>query len=354
MAHQPVAGSVAEETDTQPSAVAKATADSNIPVAPEPLKQQESKNSGLVIPAVRHMLKEHGIDIKDVESSGKGGRVTKADVQRFLNARAPSSSTPPVIPTTKTEAQTGDQVAPLTSMENQMFKVMTHALSIPHFGYSHSVDFTALNSLRRKSNNQKDLSAEIHENTTSKLTPLPFIMKALSQAFLRYPKLNAHLDTESDPQTPRLVIKGSHDFGIAVDTPHGLLVPVVKGVQNHSIFSLTTEIKRLSTLAKEGRLSPSDMKGATFTVSNIGSIGGSVVSPVIVPPMVAIIGVGKVEEIPVIVRNEQGEASVTIRDKTVLSWSADHRILDGASVARCAELVGKILENVEQIGLALR
>lgn len=354
MAHQPVAGSASEETDTEIPAVAEAPADANPPTASEPLTQQEAKNSGLVVPAVRHMLKEHGIDIKDVESSGKGGRVTKADVQRYLNTRVPYSSTPSVIATTKTEAQTGDQVVPLTTMESQMFKVMTHALSIPHFGYSHSVDFTALNSLRRKSNNQKELSAEIQENATSKLTPLPFIMKALSQAFLSYPKLNAHLDTESDPHTPRLVIKESHDFGIAVDTPHGLLVPVVKGVQNHSIFSLMAEIKRLSTLAKESRLGPSDMRGATFTVSNIGSIGGSVVSPVIVPPMVAIIGVGKVEEAPVIVRNEQGKASITIRDKAVLSWSADHRILDGASVARCAEVMGRTLDNMEQVGLALR
>jgi 2-oxoisovalerate dehydrogenase E2 component (dihydrolipoyl transacylase) len=119
-------------------------------------------------------------------------------------------------------------------------------------------------------------------------------------------------------------------------------------------MSLAVEIKRLSGLAKAGKLAPGDMKGATFTVSNIGSIGGAVVKPVIVPPMVAIVGVGKVEEVPVFVQNEQRGTEIVKRERVVLSWSADHRVLDGASVARCAESLARSLESIDELGLWLK
>ncbi|KAJ5965829.1 hypothetical protein N7481_012543 [Penicillium waksmanii] len=286
--------------------------------SPEP----DTMNSGLIVPAVRAMLKKHRIDINDVTGSGKGGRIK-------------SSS--------------------LTPIESQMFKVMTRALDIPQFGYSHSVDVTSLISLQRSFNEKQDTSRDLYGDDLTKLTLLPFLIKALSQAFLRHPKLNAHLDKETDQQNPRLIVKASHNFGIAIDTPNGLLVPVVKDVQNRSILSIATEVKRLGALAKEGRLTPSDMSGATFTVSNIGSIGGSVVSPVIVPPTVGIVALGRVEEVPVFLHDrKQDDTSVVRRDKAVLSWSADHRVLDGASVARCAQLVTQVLENIEKLGIGLR
>lgn len=340
--------------DSQTAEAVSTSAAASIPqISSDTSAQPKKKNSGLVVPAVRLMLREHKVDIEDVEGTGKEGRVLKEDVLRHLQLDALSSLTPLSGPTTIPEAQSVDKIKPLTSIEMQMFKVMTRALSIPHFGYAHSVDFTALNSLRRKSNERVTISTGVIGDVFSKLTPLPFILKALSQAFLQYPKLNAHLDTEADPEKPRIVIKQSHDFGIAVDTPNGLLVPVIKGVQSHSILSLAAEVKRLSAKAKEGRLTPFDMSGASFTVSNIGSIGGSVVNPIIVPPTVAIVGVGRVEEVPVFGKNERGELSITKREKIVLSWSADHRVLDGAAVARCAELVGEILENIKELGLTL-
>ena len=320
-------------------------------INPEPA----ARNFGLVVPAVRAMLKEHKIDIKDLIGSGKGGRVLKEDVQTYLASKG--SAPKPLFSNlaAQADAPVEDKVVPLTPIETQMFKAMTRALSIPHFGYSHSVDFTSVISLRRNFNEQLGVSSGIHRDKVLKLTTLPFIMKALSQAFLRYPKLNAYLGTETDPEKPQLVLKVSHNFGIAVDTPNGLLVPVVKNVQKRSILSIAAEVKRLSILAKEGRLAPSDMSGATFTVSNIGSIGGSVVHPVILPPTVGIVGLGKIEEVPVFSKaNKEGDESITKREKAVLSWSADHRVLDGASVARCAQLVARILENIEIIGIGLR
>ncbi|KAL4808800.1 2-oxoacid dehydrogenases acyltransferase-domain-containing protein [Aspergillus unguis] len=310
---------------------------------PEPPSKPETKHPGLATPAVRRIMKEHNIDIHQVNGTGKEGRVLKEDMLRHLSQLDSSSAAPVLDETATTQA---DETVRLSPTDSQMFKVMTKALSIPHFGYTHNVDLSSLTSLRRRVNSRAE--------TATRLSALPFILKALSQTFIKFPKLNAHLDPGRGSDPPQLTIKHSHDIGIAVDTPSGLLVPVVKAVQGHSIISLDAEIKRLSALAKQGKLAPSDMRGATFTVSNIGSIGGAAVSPVIVPPMVAILGVGKTESVPVFIDNEQGESQIARRERAVLSWSADHRVLDGASVARCAESLAKSLESIDELGLALK
>lgn len=314
----------------------------------------KTKNSGLIVPAVRGILKQHKIDISDVTGSGKGGRVTKEDVLKYLDSSISSPSPKPSIVAAQVGPSLEDKVVPLTPIQSHMFKVMTRALSIPHFGYSHSVDLTSLTTLRLNTNRKLEGSSEINGNDVSKLTALPFVLKALSQAFLQHPRINAHLDTETALESPQLIMKGSHNFGVAMDTPSGLLVPVIKDVQNRSILSIAAELKRLGALAKEGRLTPSDMSGATFTVSNIGSIGGSVVNPVIMPPTVGIVALGKSEEFLGLKRGNRGDAVITNREKAVFSWSADHRVLDGASVARCAQLLSSILENIESIGIELR
>lgn len=318
---------------------------SNAPAAePSP-----AKNPGQAVPAVRLMLKEHGIDLTDVPGTGKNGRVMKEDVQRYLSARA-ASQQPAAQPD---QVAASDTTVPLTPTENQMFKVMTNSLSIPHFGYTHSVDLTLLNAIRQKCNTRKDFASEMLGKPVPKLTFLPIIMKALSITFQKHPKLNAHLLVGGDGKKPELALKGSHDFGMAVDTPNGLLVPVVRGVQNRSIMSIAQEINRLSELSKKGKLKPSDFKGATFIVSNIGSIGGNAVSPVIVSPMVGIVGVGKLEDIPAFIKDADGDEEIVKRQKAILSWSADHRIIDGASVARCAESVSTILEEIDGVSFAL-
>jgi 2-oxoisovalerate dehydrogenase E2 component (dihydrolipoyl transacylase) len=165
--------------------------------------------------------------------------------------------------------------------------------------------------------------------------------------------LNAHLVLDDDGTNPKLLLKSSHDIGIAVDTPQGLLVPVVRDVQSKSIMSLAAEITRLSTLAKEGRLSVSDFQGATFTVSNIGSIGGAAVSPVIVGPQVGILGVGR-SRVVAGFEGEGKEERIVRKEEVVLSWAADHRVLDGATVARCAEMVGEWVENVDVMAVQLK
>lgn len=297
------------------------------------------------------MLKSHNIDVTNVQGTGKDGRVLKEDVQRYISGLSSAvPATNGAVPSDR------DQLVPLSPIEHQMFNVMTRSLNIPHFLYTHTVDLTSVSNLRQKLNGARSRLSFFPEpyESSPRLSPLPFVMKALSLAFLQFPKLNAHLDLQTDAKKPHLLIKSSHNFGIAVDTPQGLLVPVIKDVQNHSIVSLAAEINRISELAKGGKLSPSDLKGATFIISNIGSIGGSVVGPVIVEPMVGILGVGQARAVPTFKTDENGVEMVTRREEAVLSWSADHRILDGATVARCAKAMQELLENFELVSSTLK
>lgn len=336
-------------TDSTPTLVSQRTE------AAQPLATPSGKGAGIATPAVRHLLKQLNIDINDVPGTGKDGRVRKEDIDRYMASARAATQTPSVEQPIATPAAE-DRVVALSNTERQMFKVMTQSLTIPHFLYTHSVNVTSLNQLRTEiASKSTTLSSLLTTGEVSrKITALPFIMKAISHSFQAHPKLNAHLDTTTNPTKPQIILKGAHNFGIAVDTPQGLLVPVVRNVERHSIISLTAEIDRISELAKAGKLSPDDYKGATFTLSNVGSIGGGVVSPVIVAPAVAIVGIGRARKVPAFETNADGEDVVVKKDELVLSWSADHRVLDGATVARCAEAVGTVIENIQTLGIILR
>ncbi|KAK7528778.1 2-oxoacid dehydrogenases acyltransferase-domain-containing protein [Phyllosticta citriasiana] len=298
-------------------------------------KAARGKYANLATPAVRHMLKQLNIEITDVQGTGKDGRVLKEDVQRYAASKdnPPEASTTAMTPSPLPE----DRTVPLTPIQRQMFKTMTKSLSIPHFLYTDSIDFTPLNDLRHRLNTT---STALAPAPCPKLSALPFILKAVSHALTHFPSLNAHVD-DSSPSSPKLIHKASHDIGIAVDSPSGLLVPVVRAVQAHTIHSLAAEIARLSALARDGKLASADLAGPSFTVSNIGSIGGGAVAPVIVPPQVGILGVGRARAVPAFAP----DGSVVRRDEAVLSWAADHRVVDGAMVARCAEVVRACLED---------
>jgi 2-oxoisovalerate dehydrogenase E2 component (dihydrolipoyl transacylase) len=236
-----------------------------------------------------------------------------------------------------------DKVVKLSGIQKKMYETMTHSLTIPHFLYSDAVDFTSLTQLRAS------INAAAKAEGSPKLSALPFIIKAVSLALTQFPSLNAHLDA-SDSSSPKFVHKASHNIGFAVDTPQGLIVPVVQNVQSHSVTSLAAELARLGDLARNNKLSASDLKGATFTVSNIGAVGGLTVAPVIVSPQVAIVGIGKTKAVPAFAE----DGSLVRREETVFSWSADHRVIDGATAARCAATVKKYLESVEQMLVKLR
>lgn len=323
----------------------KETPQGSIP-PPFTLHRSSEIHASLATPAVRHLTKELNINIEDIPGTGKDGRVLKEDVQRYASSKSDSGAVislrPPAVPLGE------DKVIPLSPVQAQMFKTMTRSLQIPHFLYTDPIDFTELNHVRRVLNTHH---STLHpQSNIPKLSALPFIIKAVSLALTAFPSINAHLDIGSDPQRPRTIHRAAHNIGVAIDSPQGLIVPVIRNVQSHNIVSLAEEIQRLSSLARQHKLSTADLTGATFTVSNIGSIGGHVVAPVIVSPQVAILGVGKARAVPAF--DDMG--NVVRREEAVFSWSADHRVVDGATVARCAEVVRGYLEGLERMMVSMR
>lgn len=324
--------------------------------------QQASPNSTSnptpITPALRRLLKENNIDIKHVKGTGKDGIILKEDIMRYINSGANESFDEPlskIQPPIANGTDHNNRRVTMSPIQTQMFKAMTASVAIPHFLYTHKVDLTAIMDLCERFKSNPSLALRHNNGNALKVTPLPFIMKAVSNAITEVPILNSILDASAygDGQQPELIMRGQHNFGIAVDSPKGLLVPVVRDVKHHSLLSLAAEISRLGQLARDGKLSPNDMIDGTIVISNIGSIGGQVVAPVILPPMVAIMAIGKVESEPVFEKDSDGVEQLVKRKRAILSWSADHRVLDGATVARCAQQVQRQLEMPENLGLDL-
>ncbi|KAL2005851.1 hypothetical protein VTN00DRAFT_10344 [Thermoascus crustaceus] len=328
-----------EPAPSQPQAEVTSLAEPSAEPAP-PVKKEisppaKSKYATLATPAVRGMLKEFNVNILDVTGTGKDGRVMKEDVLKFVAMRDATR------PTVALDAQQEETTISLTPIQSQMFKTMTRSLSIPHFLYADELNVGRLSALRQK------LASD--SNNPQKLTFLPFVIKAVSLALDQYPLLNAKLDT-TDPNKPKLVMRSIHNIGVAIDTPQGLIVPNVKNVGARSVLDIASELSRLSALARSGKLTPADLSGGTFTVSNIGSIGGTYVAPVIVPNEVGILGIGRSRKVPVF--NDAGE--ITKGELVNFSWSADHRVVDGATMARMANKVREYIESPELMLLSLR
>ncbi|OTB18390.1 hypothetical protein K445DRAFT_73471 [Daldinia sp. EC12] len=319
---------------------------------PPPVKK--GKYASLATPAVRHLSKELNVDITEIEGTGKDGRVLKEDIYRFVQTRdspsQPQQAQPPnLFPSAplETEKQTETTVQ-LTNTQQQMFKTMTRSLAIPHFLYADEIDFSQLVELRRRLN--KVVSESATDGQLLKLTYLPFIVKAVSIALHQYPILNARVDIDPETSKPRLIHRSQHNIGVAMDTPSGLIVPVIKNVGAKSVLSIAAELSRLQSLAAAGKLSPQDLSGGTITVSNIGNIGGTYVSPVIVEKEVAILGVGRMRTVPAF----DDQDNVIKKQVCNFSWCADHRVVDGATMARAAGVVRKIVEEPDVMVLHLR
>lgn len=304
------------------------------------------KHAGLATPAVRGVLKSQRISITDVRGTGKDGRVLKEDVYKHVAARDNASSQPSQASTARRDPSTDhtqkERTIPLTPIQSQMFKTMTRSLSIPHFLYADEVDVTPLSLLRRRLNAQPA--------NDQKLSFLHFIIKAVSLALEDFPLLNARVEGANNGESPKLILREKHNIGIAIDTPQGLLVPNIKNVSSRSILDIAAECNRLQALAKDGKLSVTDLTGGTITVSNIGSIGGTYVAPVLVQSEVAILGIGKAKTVPAF----DDQDRVIKRDIMNFSWSADHRVVDGATMARMGERVRAFVEEPGMMMARLR
>lgn len=308
----------------------------------------KGKHAALATPAVRHLTKELDVNILEVTGTGRDGRVLKEDVHQFAKLRDGDSLTSqkPFV-----EADTQPQMeytASLTPVQQQMFKTMTRSLSIPQFLYTDEIDFTRLSEVRERVNKQL---ASSPINGVSKLSYLPFIVKAVSLTLNHYPILNARLDIDPATRKPTLTMRPQHNIGIAMDTPSGLLVPVIKHAQATStILSITQSLTALQSLATTSTLTSSHLTSGTITISNIGNIGGTYLSPIIVDSQLAILAIGKLRTVPAF------DAHGNIIKKQVInfSWSADHRVIDGATMARAAEMIRGLIEDPETMLLHMK
>ena len=279
-------------------------------------------------PAVRRVARELNVNIHEIPGSGKKGRVFKEDVVSFNNA--PVASTEQI--TQVTAVQTGGKrVEAIRGIKAVMAKAMVRSVStIPHFTYCEEIDMTNLMALRSG-------MKEAYAKQDIKLTMMPFFMKSISLALKEFPIVN----TQVNDDCTEITYFDDHNIGMAVDSKVGLLVPNVKQVQNKSIVDVARDIMRLTDSARSGRVAAEDLKGGTITISNIGAIGGTIATPIINKPESAIVALGKLQKLPRF--NDKGE--VEARYIMQVSWSGDHRIIDGGSIARFCNLWKSFLEE---------
>jgi pyruvate dehydrogenase E2 component (dihydrolipoamide acetyltransferase) len=299
----------------------------------------------LATPVTRRMAREHGLDLGGISGTGPQGRVTKADVMAAIQGAGTGAvatgrqiaAAAPVAPLRSTAA---DQRIPLRGLRKKIAEKMVRSkFTAPHSTFVEEMDATELVSLRKRLNEALEAAGD-----TTRLTFLPFIVKALVAALRRYPHLNANMDEA----TQELIVRGEYNFGVAVATEEGLIVPVVKNADRLSIRDLASEIARLSAAARERKLKMEELAGGTFTVTSLGQQSGLLATPIINHPEVAILGVHRMRKRPV-VKDDQ----VVVREMMYLSLSFDHRVIDGAVGAQFTYELIRYLERPELLFMEL-
>lgn len=314
----------------------------------ETTKEAESSQSNelvIAMPSVRKYAREQDVNIREVTGSGKNGRILKEDIDSFVagdqevTSEATAGAQDEETSTTTQEApvirgeypETREKITGIRKViANAMVESKTKA---PHVTLMDDIDVTALVEHRKRF---KEVAAE----QDIKLTYLPYVVKALISASKKYPILNAAVDDE----TEEIVHKHYYNIGIAADTDRGLVVPVVKDADRKSIFEISTEINDLAEKARSGKLTAEEMKGASNTITNIGSAGGQWFTPVLNYPEAAILGIGRIADKP-IARN--GE--VVVAPVLALSLTFDHRIIDGATGQEALNQIKRLLHDPQLI-----
>lgn len=310
-------------------------------------EDKDDKTNGeriIAMPSVRKYARDNSVTISEVSGSGKNGRVLKEDIDSFLSGdqkvdtstEESSTKSTTSAPTTST-VPTGEFVETREKMSN-IRKVIAKAMvnsktKAPHVTLMDDIDVTELVAHRKK-------FKQVAIDQDIKLTYLPYVVKALTSALKKYPILNASIDDETD----EIVQKHYYNIGIAADTEQGLLVPVVKNADRKSVFEISAEINELGAKARDGKLQPNEMSGASCTISNIGSAGGQWFTPVINYPEAAILGIGRIAE-KAIVR----DGEVVVAPVLALSLSFDHRIVDGATAQLALNQIKRLLNDPQLI-----
>ena len=293
-------------------------------------------------PSIRRFARELGVNLELITGSGPKHRILKEDVQAFVKAELSKSSGAGMgaalnlLPWPQVNfAKFGPvELRSLTRIK-QISGANLHRnwVMIPHVTQFDEADITDLEALRKESNDSG-------KESRVKLTLLAFLMKALIAPLKKFPEFNASLDNNSNGETS-LVIKHYYHIGFAVDTVNGLVVPVIRDADQKGIITIAEELAGLSSLAREGKLKPADMQGASFTISSLGGIGGTAFTPIINAPEVAILGISKAGIKPV-----YREGQFVPRLMLPLSLSYDHRVIDGATAARFTTHLSEVLTDM--------
>ncbi len=330
----------------QVSMPSKSVSTNKMPIIPSSVPEKPWVATGGIHagPGVRRFARELGADLTRIRGTGPKNRILKMDVQSYVKQElqriqsggASSGSGFSVAPLAEVDfAKFGDIVREPLSRIQKLSGSFLHRnwVTVPHVTQFDEADITELEAYRKQ-------QQPIAQQQNIKLTPLVYIMKAVVTALQAYPKFNASLDTSGT----ELILKKYFHIGVAVDTPNGLVVPVVRNVDQKGILQLATELAEMSVKARDGALSAQDMQGSSFSISSLGGIGGTAFTPIINVPDVAILGVSKAEIKPIYI---DGEFKPRLR--LPLSLSYDHRVIDGAQGARFITFLAKQLSEFQQL-----
>lgn len=279
-------------------------------------------------PSVRKLAREKSIDITSIKGSGRGGKITRDDVIKAAKGNKTEKMKETQTESAGSSGKKEERISMSGIRKKTAEKMKESKFSAPHVTHVDTADVTRLVELREEEKEGLD----VH------LTYLPFIIKATALAMKEYPELNAELDEENE----EIILKKHYDFNVAVDTDEGLLTPIVENVDQKNIIELAEEIGDVAGKARHGDISPKEMRNGTFSVTNLGVIGGEEFTPIINYPQTSILGVGKIQETAEVVDGE-----VVPRNTVKLSLSYDHRVVDGATAAR---FMNEVIENLEDPG----
>ena len=281
------------------------------------LRKNNENKKIIATPAVKRLAKELGINLIKVIGTGENGKIIEKDVKRFSKLQ---------------DSNNEERISIKGTRKTIAERLSKSSHRVVQAWIMEEIDMNRVSELKTK---LKD-----HRNKEIKLTYMPFIIKAVIESLKTNPKINASLDEETND----IVIKRDFNIGIATDTEQGLVVPVIKKAQEKNIFELAKEINELVSLAKNNKLNIENLQGGTFTVTNIGSIGGISSIPIVNHPEVAILAVNKIMKKVVLWENE-----IIARDRVYLSLSFDHRVLDGADIARFLNSIKDYLQDPDRL-----
>jgi len=312
------------DASSSPEAMSKEIAP-ELPVEKHAAVAVDTPDKPTAAPAVRRRARDLGIELQLVPGTGPGGRITHADLDAFERAR--SNAAAPATGLVKREAVEEIKIFGLRRRIAERMQEAKHR--IPHFSYVEEVDVTALEELRRHVNTRK-------AENRPRLTLLPFLMRALVRALPEHPQINAHFDDEAGMIRRYAAVH----IGIATQTPSGLLVPVIHHAETLDLWRAAAELARLTAAARDGTATRDELSGSTITITSLGALGGIATTPIINHPEVAIVGVNRIVERPVI-----RDGQIVKRQVMNLSSSFDHRVIDGWAAAEFIQRVKGLLEQ---------